>query len=675
MLKNMKMAHKLLLMLLIPSLGLLGYMISDVAGRYANLKEIEKIRNLTTLAVKSSALVHELQKERGMSAGFLASHGEKFGSELARQREETTVRASALTELCAKNKNELAVVATPLQTVSEKLDRLAATRSAVSGQRVEGNESFAFYSALITSCMDVITAVSTASTDGSLARQATAYAAFINLKEQSGKERATLSAVFTVKRFEPETYRRLISILATEVAYLEIFNRYGSNKGITLFKDKAALPSFKQVEEMQGIALAKADTGEFGVAPETWFKTVTEKINTMKEVEDQLSTWLGDSAMELEGKTWRGLTVSLLITVLIVVITTAISWLIFSSIMRPVREILSMLDNIADGAGDLTQRLYAHRGDELGDICRAFNRFIGNIHSIISQVADSTSRLIGSAGLLQTTAGQIARDATGVSDQSRTVASSSREMNENMTSVASEIGQATDNVNSVATATEEMTATIGEVARTSGKAHNMAVSAVTHTNRINEQVMALGKAAREIGKVTETIAAISAQTNLLALNATIEAARAGVAGKGFAVVANEIKELAKQTALATEGISDKIENIQRSTSETVVDIDKISLVIQDLNEIISGTAVAIEEQSTVTQDIARNIAHVAHRMVGVNERVAHTSSATVIISQEITRANQSASAISASSSQVLRSSEELAAMAGQLKELVGRFTV
>ena len=675
MLKNIKIAHKLLLMVLVPSLGLLGYMISDMAARYANLKDIEKIRNLTTLAIKSSALVHELQKERGLSAGFLASRGEKFSADLTRQREETTTKEKELVEFCAARSEELTIVSGPLTAAKEKIGQLATTRSAISNQQLDGKASFAFYSTLITSYLDVITSVSTSSTNGELARQATAYAAFISFKEQSGKERATLNAVFTANRFEPESYRRLVSILATGATYLEVFNRYGSDQGIALFKEKADLPSFKQVQEMRDTALAKSTTGEFGIPPETWFKTITDKINIMKEVEDQLSVWLDGSAKELANQTWHSLSVSLVITLIIVVCTTAISWLIFTSITTPLREILSMLDDIANGAGDLTQRLSENRGDELGDICRAFNRFIGNIHTIVSQVADSTIRLIGASELLHTTAGQIASDATGVAAQSRTVATSSREVSDNMTSVASEISLASDNVNSVAAATEEMTTTISEVARTSGRAHTMTNSAVTDARRINEQVIALGGAAQEIGKVTETITAISAQTDLLALNATIEAARAGTAGKGFAVVANEIKELAKQTASATAGIKAKIDNIQRSTTATVGDIDKITLTIQELNEIISATAAAIEEQSSVTKDIAQNIAHAAHSVVGVNESVTHTASLTVTINKEINNANQAATAISASSSQVLKSSEELTAVANQLKEMIGRFTV
>jgi methyl-accepting chemotaxis protein len=191
------------------------------------------------------------------------------------------------------------------------------------------------------------------------------------------------------------------------------------------------------------------------------------------------------------------------------------------------------------------------------------------------------------------------------------------------------------------------------------------------TRKVNE----LGQAARDIGKVTETISAISAQTNLLALNATIEAARAGAAGKGFSVVANEIKELALQTAAATEDIKTRIEGIQSSTSMTVTDIEKISQVIQEVNEIVATIAAAIEEQSVVTRDIASNVAQAAQGVQEVNQHVSQTSQVANSVAQEIVGVNQASGEISSSSSQVLISSEELSQLAEQLRSLTAQFKI
>src|ERR1019366_8397648 len=187
-----------------------------------------------------------------------------------------------------------------------------------------------------------------------------------------------------------------------------------------------------------------------------------------------------------------------------------------------------------------------------------------------------------------------ARQMSAGSEKAQTVAAATEEMSANVTSVAAGMEQATTNLSNVAAATDEMTSTISEIAGNSEKARRITGDATRQATSITEQINQLGVAAREIGKVTETITEISAQTNLLALNATIEAARAGSAGKGFAVVANEIKALAQQTAAATEDIKGRVASVQSSTAGGIAEIEKISTVIHEVTEIVTSIATAIE---------------------------------------------------------------------------------
>jgi methyl-accepting chemotaxis protein len=178
-------------------------------------------------------------------------------------------------------------------------------------------------------------------------------------------------------------------------------------------------------------------------------------------------------------------------------------------------------------------------------------------------------------------------------------------MSTNIASVAAGMEQTTSNLAHVSSATEHLTSMIGEIAQDSEKARRITKNATDQTLQVTEKINQLGRAAREIGKVTETIAQISSQTNLLALNATIEAARAGVAGKGFAVVATEIKALAQQTAAATEDIKTRIGGVQTATAMGIAEIGKVSQVISEVNAIVISIAAAIEEQSSATKEIAR----------------------------------------------------------------------
>jgi methyl-accepting chemotaxis protein len=203
-----------------------------------------------------------------------------------------------------------------------------------------------------------------------------------------------------------------------------------------------------------------------------------------------------------------------------------------------------------------------------------------------------------------------------MSGRSNSVAGAAEAMSATMNSVAAASEQTATNVNMVASATEEMTATVQEIAHNSEKARTITESAVTQAGSASQKVGELGRAANEISNVTEVITEISEQTNLLALNATIEAARAGEAGKGFAVVANEIKELAKQTAQATQEIKAKIEGIQGSTAGTVNQIEQITGVINEVNEIVGTIATAVEEQAATSREITEQLVVLNEQRMG-----------------------------------------------------------
>jgi methyl-accepting chemotaxis protein len=185
----------------------------------------------------------------------------------------------------------------------------------------------------------------------------------------------------------------------------------------------------------------------------------------------------------------------------------------------------------------------------------------------------------------------------------------------------------------------------------------------------------LGQAAQEIGHVTETITRISAQTNLLALNATIEAARAGTAGKGFAVVAGEIKELARQTAEATEDIKSRIAGIQGSTSSAISDIEQIAIVIRDVGSIVTSIATAIEEQATVTKDVAGNIAEASAGVQEGNQHVSQMANVSKSIARDIADVRTAVTDIRRGGEQVQGSATELSRLAEQISAQVGQFRV
>jgi methyl-accepting chemotaxis protein len=349
--------------------------------------------------------------------------------------------------------------------------------------------------------------------------------------------------------------------------------------------------------------------------------------------------------------------------------------LISQSIVRPVKAVVNILTELAQGHGDLTVRMPAAGGDEVGDLSRRFNEFMEKLHAMVRDIVKGVQTLSSSFTELSAISQQMSAGAEQTSSKSSAVAAAAEQMSANMNSVTAAMEQSSTNANMVAAAAEEMSATIGEIARNAEKARTISDEAVHQSSSAGDQMNELGNAAQAIGKVTETITEISEQTNLLALNATIEAARAGEAGKGFAVVANEIKELAKQTAEATLDIRKQIEGMQNATGTTVLSIEKIGQVIADINEIVATIATAVEEQSVSTREISDNIAQMSSGIQEVNENVAQSSQVSQSITRDIAEVNQASGEIAGSSSQVRLSADELSTVSEQLNALVGRFKI
>ena len=351
----------------------------------------------------------------------------------------------------------------------------------------------------------------------------------------------------------------------------------------------------------------------------------------------------------------------------------AAALIISRMVLLPVRGCVHLLKDISEGEGDLTKRLPVETGDEIGDLARYFNTFVEKLQRIIADIAGNAQTVASSATELSAVSGQTTQNVRALSSKTSTVAAAAEEMSANIASVASGMEGTTSNLSSVAAATEEMTSTISEIAGNTERARGTTDSAAQQVDSFAAVLRDLGGAAQEIGKVTETIAAISSQTNLLALNATIEAARAGDAGRGFAVVANEIKELAQKTAEATKDIRDRIGGIQAATGSAVSDIGQIVHVIGEVNTIVTTIAAAIEEQSAVTREVAENISQATQDVQDANRRSSEMSTVSRDIARDVEAVDGITGDIRAGGEQVQASAEELSRLAEQLKGLVGQF--
>jgi len=456
---------------------------------------------------------------------------------------------------------------------------------------------------------------------------------------------------------------------------------------------------------------------------------------------------------------WRSFYIKTSLTVGLLLLVAFVAYRSAVRLMAPLRQMTTALAKIASGDADLTQRLAVTTRDEIGALSTSFNQLLQKLQQIMSRVqtesvrvADTSTQVRGlsasidrettamntqaqqaskTVGEAKSNVDSVAAAVTEVNSSTQTVAHSSEGISNHLRTVAAAVEQMSANLhvvansgesmnlgmNTVASAIEEMSASLNEVAQNSSQASRVAARAKEQAGLASQTIHALGESANQIGRVVELITGIAAQTNLLALNATIEAASAGDAGKGFAVVAGEVKELAKQTAQATQEIRKQIEDIQKNTTLSVSAIGQIVTVIDDVNNLSGAIAAAVEEQTATTNEISRNVVSVAtnahevgsnmqqvalgandvsksvqdavhgiHEITrsitglaeGTREISVHASQAAAAmnaVTQRIDSVGASCQAVSSASHESLTASQELDALSKGLLNQVGQFKV
>ena len=587
---------------------------------------MEQLSKYTELSSVYSELVHELQKERGMTAGFLASKGVKFAYKLPSQRQNTSSIAAKRLDYWQNNQFDNRQVQQLNDNINQRINMLDQIRSNVDDLSIPISDALAFYTKTNELLLSVSTIISTISTDAEITKETVAYYNFLQGKERAGIERAVLTGTFASGKFNPGVYQKFIRFLSEQNTYFYSFNAFASNENKSYFSQKQNTPSIKEVKKLRKIAIDNATSEKLNVDATFWFEQSTKRIGVLKDIEDKLTSSLLKLTKETQGNAFNSLIYYVISSLAILLLVAIFSFYIMKELHNQVADLTCVMSKVSD-ENDLTARAKFTGKSELGVISTALNLTLEKFAGAMSEISTSSTMLAAAA-----------------EETSQTCEHNSRSLVEQQ-----------DEITLIATAIEELSATVKEVAGNTQLAADSAKEAdeqaqggagvvqesylsiellAEEINNLALRITSLHESSNNITSVVDVIKSVAEQTNLLALNAAIEAARAGEQGRGFAVVADEVRTLAQRTQQSTSEIEGFISALQSDANSAYSVIEKsqkmavsavensknveqtLGAITHSVSTIFAMTeqvAVAVEEQAMVTQDVAKNVVTIEHK--------------------------------------------------------------
>ncbi len=616
MLENLSIKFKMTLMLIIPTFIIFILLSINIYKNYSQLKELTKIEQASIFITKISALVHNTQKERGASAGFIGSDGAKFSDELPLIREETDfLRESMLTFYRTMDFSLYPQdMQGQLNDALNRLSKIEEKRSSISSLTLSVSDSVYYYTQMNSAFLQTIAYIAKMSSNKEMTTSLNAFTNYLYSKERAGVERAVMTATFAQDTFPSGFYAKLVKLISLQDAYMSRYLFLATDKNRKFYQKTLVGNSVDEVNRMRKIALLNMDGG-FNINASVWFREMSVKIELLKKVETHLSEEILLLVKGLKNTSSSDMMLNISLNIIIMLFVLGFGILVAQGLISKIVNLRDALEEIVS-SNDFSKTISCYGNDEIVTIVRATNLAIQAANTAIQNANEARIQSEEHEDIIQV---QLDRNnltlkLTDLLSEGAMFALSLVQdgMTKNMDAI--------DSINKKNMQTESMVEEVTESTAQMGNSLNNISHKMQESRENSDQ---LNRSVNEITNVISLIKDISDQTNLLALNAAIEAARAGEHGRGFAVVADEVRKLAERTQKATSEVEVNI-NLLKQNSSSMQDfsdqmdteinssLEKLGSFNSNLHILVQSADIIKDENKRISNTMFLNLAKIDH---------------------------------------------------------------